>query len=66
MNDTILAALSTKCEWLYNSLKRFEAKDLPQLMELRDALNRANELKEFELKMKYPNEFSEFEQTRKK
>lgn len=66
MNDTLLAALSTKIEWLFNGLKKFEAKDLPQLMELRDALNRANELKEFELKMKYPNQFSEFEKKKKR
>ena len=52
-NDDLLASLNVKIERLAQSQK--------DLKEIKELLKEANRLKRFELKMKYPAEFRDFE-----
>ena len=56
-NDDLLTALNVKIERLINILQC--TKDLEEIKKL---LKEANKLKEFELQMKYPEEFRQFKQ----
>ncbi len=56
-NDDLLTALNGKIERLINILQC--TKDLEEIKKL---LKEANKLKEFELQMKYPEEFRQFKQ----
>ncbi len=55
--DDLLMALNAKIERLINNLQN--TKDLSEIKKL---LEEANRLKEFELQMKYPDEFRRFKQ----
>ncbi len=56
-NNDLLTALNGKIERLINILQC--TKDLEEIKKL---LKEANKLKEFELQMKYPEEFRQFKQ----